>query len=64
VRSRDAPQETPVESNIPTPSTEGLEPNSWLSDDKETAKERDYFYNEVRIVLDLLLTKSVVKTYL
>ncbi|MCL4419688.1 hypothetical protein M1146_06365 [Patescibacteria group bacterium] len=42
-------EETQVESSIPTPSTEGLVANGWLTEDKETGKERDYFYNEVRI---------------
>eukprot|EP01127_Copromyxa_protea_P008293 TRINITY_DN18_c0_g1_i1.p1 TRINITY_DN18_c0_g1~~TRINITY_DN18_c0_g1_i1.p1 ORF type:complete len:184 (+),score=37.00 TRINITY_DN18_c0_g1_i1:54-605(+) len=48
VRSRDSgSKEAVVESAIPTPSTEGLVANSWLIEDKETGKEREYFYNEL-----------------
>lgn len=46
-RRQAAPVAAPVEEKtvaleIPTPSTEGLEKEAWLKDDKATGKERDY----------------------
>eukprot|EP01128_Nolandella_sp_AFSM9_P006483 TRINITY_DN3348_c0_g1_i1.p1 TRINITY_DN3348_c0_g1~~TRINITY_DN3348_c0_g1_i1.p1 ORF type:complete len:236 (+),score=64.93 TRINITY_DN3348_c0_g1_i1:24-710(+) len=36
-----------VDSSIATPTTENLEANSWLAEDKETNTERDYHYPEL-----------------
>jgi len=44
---REDPTEEVVESNVAIPTTEGLLPNAWLEEDKETGKERDYTYPEL-----------------